>query len=221
MPLDLLQFRQFLTSGATPAQVKATLDNNPFSILVNLSEAGGPAISVVTLNSAEMTPKPIIMQTTNNMLMSPTIAKSPSFHSSVLNVTPAPRPAFNAQALTGIRLALDDANDVMVTTRLNGCSLVFQKSRPGHDYVRIVHLQPTMGWNGQQLCRYLLDNPPHFAADPTLPAFVFGRLHQSRDDADVNIIALRRGGRWTLYAQEYNLDTKAIFEVHVIPLYEL
>lgn len=128
------------------------------------------------------------------------------FNASVLVTTPFARVEDRLHALPGLTLARDAGPSVMITSRLSGCTIVYQPPAPGGDEtaIQLIHIQPRGvddGQSGARLQTELEQIRPRFAGQ-TLPTRVFGRKDLGKRN-NANLIALRRNGRWGLYVQEF------------------
>lgn len=203
------QFLMFLNGRDTEAQIAATLSasENFFLAMVLNSEAEGLRTSVITQTGADIS---TIMQPGNEMLLHSTKATLP-FDSYVLKTTRMSG-EIRLDALPCITLSLDDDAAVMVTTQLNGCTLVYQPSSETSTCVKIVHLAPQnpQATNaGKALNRELLAATLHFAGEDQRLE-MFGRLNMGDRAANANVIALRRDRKWTLYAQLFDANRNVL-----------
>lgn len=216
--MTIEQFLMFLNGRDDPRQIAAILgaSENFFLTMVLQSELEGRGTSLITTTGVD---RLTIMQPGNNMLL----AGQPftkSFNSCVLKTTRM-SPAIRLDALPCITLRLDDDAPVMVTTQLNGCTLVFQPSSLIFPYVKIVHLMPEdpkQADAGKKLNEQLLDARPHFAGEDAETA-MFGRLDMGDRATNANIIALRRKRQWTLYAQLIDANSN-VLGVMSRPMYQ-
>lgn len=211
------QFLMFLNGTDDPKQIAAILSasENFFLTMVLESELEGRGKSLITTTGLDHL---TIMQPGNDMLQAGQPVTKP-FNSYVLKTTRM-SPAIRLDALPSITLKLDDDTPVMVTTQLNGCTLVFQRSSLVFPYVKIVHLMPETPKQpnaGEQLNRQLLDANPRFAGEDATTA-MFGRLNTGDRAANANIIALRRKRQWTLYAQLVGAN-QTVIGVQYLPMY--
>jgi hypothetical protein len=218
--MTIEQFLMFLNGRDSPAQIAAVLSNseNLFLAMVLESEAEGRQTSVITKTGIEVS---TIMQPGNSMLLSNNPV-TPPFDSYVLKTTRM-SVAIRLDSLPSITLGLNDDAAVMVTTQLNGCTLVFQPSSEASPYVKIVHLAPNNPKAvdaGKTLNRDLLNADPRHFAGENKATQVFGRLDMGDRAANANIIALRRDRKWTLYAQLIDAN-RNVLGVMSRPMYKL
>lgn len=123
----------------------------------------------------------------------------------------------NLQALPSLTLPCDGGEaSVMLTPQLSGCSLVYLPSTAARREVRIIHIQPVGLADGTVLQTLLAAAHPAFAGAPGATR-IYGR--NDCGATNVNIIALRQNGKWTLVLQKFVTHGQPV-AVELLPLYE-
>lgn len=105
-----------------------------------------------------------------------------------------------------------DADRLLVTVALTGCSVVYQGATAGGPFV--THIKPVAGQAGEQLQQQL--QGAHFLASPTTPTSVFGRDNYPHPGL-ATVIGRCRERFWALYAQVQ--DATQIKKVFYMPLF--
>jgi len=120
------------------------------------------------------------------------------------------------QALPSLTLPCDGGDiTVMLTPQLSGCCLVYLPSDAARRQVQIIHIRPVGLRDGHELQDILEAAHPAFAAAPGAPRF-YGR--NDCGASNVNILGLRRDGRWTLLLQRFVTHGQPV-AVELLPLY--
>lgn len=102
-----------------------------------------------------------------------------------------------------------DANgpDLMVTAKLTGCTFVARAVAGAPGSVDVAHIQPTVAENGVQLNNRLA---------ATAGQLTYGRNSYDITSRSINVIGVRVGGQWKIYAQKLDKHHFAIRSVHRI-----
>lgn len=89
--------------------------------------------------------------------------------------------------------------DIMLTAKLTGCTFAVKPGyRPGE--VRVIHLQPHQE-TGLELNRRM---------KAVNAAETYGRLNYNYESRTINIIGVRSGGKWQIFAQKLDKHRMAI-----------
>lgn len=111
-------------------------------------------------------------------------------------------------ALNGTLLRRDGPVRIILTPKLSGCTLCFQKATQAAGDVRIAHIQPqpkgpgAVVDTGRALQKWLKDADPRFAGEPARKTYLYGSLDIDTDSMQGEILLLQKAGKWTLYVQK-------------------